>query len=123
MSAHSPEAIARQEIDALLDQLPMEIQGEAKSVPIFYEDYPSPAQEQEGVAPCTLGLLEGGNRNEHLSGTVATHPCIYIFLENLYDEADGDAQVFREQVRVTYLHELGHYFGLEEEDMFPRGLD
>lgn len=100
----------------------MEIQGEAKSIPIFYEDYPSPAQEQEGVEPYTLGLLEGGNRNEYLSGGGTTHPSIHIFLENLYDEAEGDHQTFKEQVRVTYLHELGHYFGLEEEDMFPRGL-
>jgi len=31
--------------------------------------------------------------------------------------------VYREEVRVTYLHELGHYLGWDEDDLTARGLD
>jgi predicted Zn-dependent protease with MMP-like domain len=35
----------------------------------------------------------------------------------------GDAATFREEVRRTYLHELGHYLGLDEDDLADRDLD
>jgi len=31
--------------------------------------------------------------------------------------------VFREEVERTYLHELGHYLGWDEDDVAARGLD
>ncbi|NCC93758.1 MAG: hypothetical protein EOM10_10815, partial [Opitutae bacterium] len=30
---------------------------------------------------------------------------------------------YRDEVRVTYYHELGHYLGLEEGDLEERGLE
>jgi predicted Zn-dependent protease with MMP-like domain len=30
---------------------------------------------------------------------------------------------FRNEIRITYLHELGHYLGLDEDDLFERGLE
>ena len=27
------------------------------------------------------------------------------------------------KIRITYLHELGHYFGMDEDDLEARGLD
>ena len=48
---------------------------------------------------------------------------IILFLENLWDFAEGDAAVFRDEARITYLHELGHFFGWDEEDLAARELD
>ena len=50
-------------------------------------------------------------------------PQILLFLANLWDYADGDEALFREEVRTTYLHELGHYLGLDELDLEERGLE
>jgi len=36
-------------------------------------------------------------------------------------EAEEDA--YREEVRITFLHELGHYLGLDEGDLSERGLE
>ena len=47
---------------------------------------------------------------------------ILLFLENLWDFAGEDEEIFRQEVRTTYLHELGHYLGLEEIDLEERGL-
>ena len=40
-----------------------------------------------------------------------------------WDFAEGDVEVFRDEVRLTYLHELGHYFGWDEDDLTARGLE
>jgi predicted Zn-dependent protease with MMP-like domain len=49
-----------------------------------------------------------------------------LFLENLWlmiEEEGGDERDFRFEVRTTLLHELGHYLGLNEEDLEERGLE
>jgi predicted Zn-dependent protease with MMP-like domain len=48
---------------------------------------------------------------------------IELFLENLWDFADGDHKVFCDEVRITYLHELGHFLGWDEDDLAARELD
>ena len=32
-------------------------------------------------------------------------------------------EFFRDEVHTTYLHELGHYLGLDEDDLTERGLE
>ena len=41
---------------------------------------------------------------------------IILFLENLWEFAGTDEAAYREEIRITYLHELGHYFGMDEDD-------
>jgi predicted Zn-dependent protease with MMP-like domain len=60
---------------------------------------------------------------EEDSGYADVPPQILLFLENLWDLAEGDEAVYRDEVRTTYLHELGHYLGLDEPDLEERGLD
>jgi predicted Zn-dependent protease with MMP-like domain len=50
-------------------------------------------------------------------------PQIILFLENVWDFAEGDEVIFREEVRTTFLHELGHYLGLDEDELTERGLE
>jgi predicted Zn-dependent protease with MMP-like domain len=50
-------------------------------------------------------------------------PEILIFLVNIMDEAEGDWDRFRQEVRTTLLHEIGHYLGLDEEGLFERELE
>jgi len=116
------ESLVRAEVGSVLRELPPVVRREAVGIPVTCEPWPSEALEQDGVAPDTLGLLVGGNRNEAGEGLLAVPVQIYLFFENLWDESGGRIRAFREEVRITYLHELGHYLGLEEEDMEPRGL-
>ena len=50
-------------------------------------------------------------------------PQIILFLENLWDFAEGDEEIFRDEVHTTFLHELGHYLGLDEDELTERGLE
>jgi predicted Zn-dependent protease with MMP-like domain len=49
-------------------------------------------------------------------------PRIRLFLDNLWDDCNGDLQTYRDEVRITFLHELGHYLGLDEDQVAERGL-
>jgi predicted Zn-dependent protease with MMP-like domain len=68
-----------------------------------------------------LGLFTGAEFVDE--GNIPLPPQIILFLENLRDFAEGDEVIFREEVRTTFLHELGHYLGLDEGELTERGLE
>jgi predicted Zn-dependent protease with MMP-like domain len=45
---------------------------------------------------------------------------IYIFQEDVELAVDDEADLV-EQVRITVLHELGHHFGMDEDDLEELG--
>jgi len=68
-----------------------------------------------------LGLFTGAEFVDE--GSAPLPPQIILFLENLWELAAGDEAVYGEEVHTTFLHELGHYFGLDEDDLIQRGLE
>jgi predicted Zn-dependent protease with MMP-like domain len=50
-------------------------------------------------------------------------PRIRLFLDNLWDHSEGDLRRFRDELRITLLHELGHFLGLDEEQVANLGLE
>jgi predicted Zn-dependent protease with MMP-like domain len=94
----------------------------ARHLPVTYEPAPNRALLADGIEPDTLGLFVGEELAE--SGqTLAPMPAqIILFLDNIWDQAEGAPDIYREEVRTTYLHELGHYLGLDEIDLDDRGL-
>ena len=75
----------------------------------------------DGVEPDSLGLFSGPSMRDADPGDEA--PLVTLFLDNLWDWCDGDEEAFDEEVERTFLHELGHFLGLEEGDMESRDLD
>ncbi len=114
---------AEQVVAAAQRRLPPEVREAAASVPVCYEPAPNDAILEEGWEPDILGLFVGRAHDEEISGADPLPPQILLFLENLWDYAEGDQQIYRDEVRLTYLHELGHYLGWDEEEVARRGLD
>lgn len=115
------ERLARAAVAALLAELPGDLRARAEEVPVLF--YPRPTREmaEDGIDEDLLGLFVGANCvEEDAEGMPAE---ILLFLDNLWDYAEGDRDAFEEEVRVTYYHELGHYLGLEEDDLSDRGLE
>ena len=118
------ERIAKTEVAALRLELPREMARRAAEVPVVMLARPTKAMvRDDGIDPDLLGLFVGPNCAEGVESGDPLPPEILLFLENLWDYAEGDEEVFREEVRVTYYHELGHYLGLEEGDLEDRGLE
>ena len=124
MNLAALERIAKTEVAALRLELPREMARRAGEVPVVMLPRPTKAMvRDDGIDPDLLGLFVGPNCAEGLEGGDPLPPEILLFLENLWDYAEGDEEVFCEEVRVTYFHELGHYLGLEEGDLEDRGLE
>ena len=118
------ERMAKTEVAALRLELPREMARRAGEVPVVMLPRPTKAMvRDDGIDPDLLGLFVGPNCAEGVESGDPLPPEILLFLENLWDYADGDEEIFREEVRVTYYHELGHYLGLEEGDLEDRGLE
>lgn len=114
-------AIAAAEVEATLAALPPPLLEEASQLAVTFERQPNADLQADGIEPDTLGLFTGA---EFADGShVPLPPQIILFLENLWDFAGGDEKIFREEIRVTFMHELGHYLGLDEDDLARRDLD
>ena len=117
-------AIARQVVDAAQRRLPPELRTVAENVPVCYEALPNEAIVAEGWEPDILGLFVGHEHGGELRDDPAPlPPQILLFLENIWDYAEEDETIYRDEVRLTYLHELGHYLGWDEEEVARRGLE
>jgi len=112
---------ACEEVDAVFQALPPMLRQNALRVPVTFEPVPNKALQADGIAPDTLGLFTGADYVEEVASPMP--PQIILFLDNLWDWAQHDPTLFRDEVRTTLLHELGHYLGLDEDDLVQRGLE
>jgi predicted Zn-dependent protease with MMP-like domain len=116
-------SIAADAVGAAQRRLPPEIRPLAKQVAVHYEAAPLPDVLAEGFEPDILGLFTGTPHNEELAQDNLAPPQIMLYLESLWDFAEEDVAIFRDEVQLTYLHELGHYLGWDEDELTARGLD
>lgn len=114
--------IAENVVRRTRDKLPSDLRGLAEAVPVLLQRLPSRAFLDEGFEDDILGLFSGSAHGEELQEAQPMPPQIFLYLDNIWDMAEGDAEVFKDEVRLTYLHELGHYLGWDEEEVEARGL-
>ena len=101
------------EVKRALDELPPEFAKGLRNVAILIED------ERPG-SPGLLGLYQGVPLPRRRSGDPIQPDTITIYrlpLERIYRDPDQ----LKEQIRVTVLHELAHYFGIGEERLAELG--
>lgn len=115
------QKLALTEIEETLAALPKPLREQAQKLPVTFERVPNSGLQADGIEADTLGLFTGAEFADE--GASVLPPQIILFLENLWDFAEGDGSVFCEEVHTTFLHELGHFFGLDEDDLTERGLD
>ncbi|MET0263506.1 MAG: metallopeptidase family protein [Rariglobus sp.] len=110
-------------VETTQKKLPATLRPFASTIPVHYEALPDEDLINEGFEDDILGLFTGSAHGNELSEAQPMPAQIILFLENLWEFAEGDEAVFRDEVRITYLHELGHYFGWDEDDLAARELD
>jgi predicted Zn-dependent protease with MMP-like domain len=113
--------LAQAEVAATVAALPLPLREHAAPLPVGYEPRPSRALLRDGCEPDLLGLFIGPPLAAPDESPLP--PQILLFLDNLWELSGGDEEFYREEVRTTYLHELGHYLGLDEIDLEERGLE
>ena len=110
--------LASSEVAMISKVLPAEVAGQAGNCTVSYEDKPDDGEElEEGM----LGLFEGASLIDEPDPDAM--PRIRIFVTNLWEYSEGDEQDFLDEIGTTYLHELGHYLGWDEDEIEARGLE
>lgn len=66
--------------------------------------------------PTYLGLYEGVPLTERTADHWGPPDCIHIYRDALCDYCTSESMLV-EQIRVTVLHEVGHFFGMDEDDL------
>lgn len=117
------QQLALAEVEATLAELPAPLRERAARLPVTFERVPNPDFVAEGIEADSLGLFSGPAFGEEELSASPVPPQIFLFLENLWEFAAGDEEIYLEEVHTTYVHELGHYLGLDEDDLTERGLE
>ena len=106
----------------MIRALPIPLRERAAVLPVTFERQPNESLVADGIEQDTLGLFVGAAFADEGQGS-AMPSQIILYLENIWEQAEEDEHLFVEEIRTTFLHELGHYLGLDEEGLFDRGLD
>ncbi len=112
---------ADEELKSLVKILPTDIREAANKIAISLEEKPGRGTYDEELEGDELGLFEGPSAMDENDS--AEIPRIRLFLTNLWEWVGEDEQDYRDEVGTTFLHELGHYLGWDEEEVAERGLE
>jgi predicted Zn-dependent protease with MMP-like domain/Flp pilus assembly protein TadD len=122
----SAEAFDRAIKDAL-DRLPERVKRYLTNVSIAVQEIPS---EEDLCAcdpplpPVVLGLFVGPALTERGSGDPWSHfPSRILLYQNNLQRFARSRDELIEQIGITLMHEVGHFLGLSEDDLYQRGLD
>lgn len=106
----------------VIAELPPDLRTLAEQVPVYCEWEMAEHWLEEGVADDSMGIFSGPALNEPIDPDCLESPSITFFLAELWDYCGEDLPTFDEEVRITYIHEFGHYLGLDESELEARGL-
>jgi predicted Zn-dependent protease with MMP-like domain len=122
MSPTHLENVADTVIRQVLGRLPAAIREKAGDCPVVVEWIEQAAADDPELPDDLLGLFEGRAFGEPDDESPASLPRIRLFLDNIWEHAGRDRKAFREELRITLLHEIGHYLGLDEAQVEALGL-
>lgn len=106
-------------VEQALDGLPEDFADLLENVVVMVEDEPDPEDlEAMGLDPDEelFGLYQGVPQDERNTYYMGLPDRVVIYRGPILRACGNRRQVIRE-VRDTVVHELGHHFGLDEEDM------
>ena len=111
-------------VQEALRELPQPFAEHLEEVSVEIKDRPTAKQlKNSGLEEddLLLGLYVGHpmtQRSVEYSGVLPD--AIYIFQEDVELASDSEKELV-EQVRITVLHEIGHHFGMDEDDLDELG--
>jgi predicted Zn-dependent protease with MMP-like domain len=126
-----PVKLSRRDFDAAveraLDAIPEAVRRYLANVPVTVEDLPADhdlVESDPPLPPTILGLFRGAPYGQKLSADPWSHlpSSIVLFQRNLERAATSRAGL-EEEIATTLVHEVGHFLGLDEEELWARGLD
>ena len=113
----------QQKFDELVDEawkaIPKHFKDEIENVSILIE--PDPTGEQLGrvkIRGLLLGLFEGVPKTAWGQTFTGVRPCKITLFRNTILQVCKGIRELRITIHVVLMHEIAHYFGFNEQDMF-----
>lgn len=115
----------RKEVVRIVDKLPRRFREQLRNVEFVVEERPSPdLLRAEGLDPrhdSLYGIYQGVPLPERSSLDPPLLPDkITIFAAPLLEDF-SDPDELRDEIRLTVIHEIAHYFGMEEDEIGDLG--
>ena len=110
----------RRLVDEALLTIPEEFRNAMQNIAIVIEDEPSErvrAEVELGPDDTLLGLYEGVALTERQWGHGNTLPDKITLFQNSIEESSDNREDTVVAIGETLIHEIGHYFGLSEEEI------
>jgi predicted Zn-dependent protease with MMP-like domain len=113
-------------VEAAVEGLPERVRTYIAEVPVLVEDVPT-TTDLEGdppLSPLSLGMFRGlpAASRSHFDPWSQLPSSIVLFQKNLERYVRSREELI-EEIETTVLHEVGHYLGWDEEELYERGLE
>ena len=114
----------RNVVAEVLDSLPDEFRQRMNNVVVLVEDQPAPLRPRTPpprnlgqTRKLVLGVFVGTPATQHSVFALPGGPArIVLYQKNIEAVCRSDAEL-RHQIRMTIIHEVGHYFGMDEDQL------
>ena len=106
-------------VEEELDSIPREFRSRIRNVAVLVEDMPpnQPSPQPGQQRRLLLGVFHGVPTTKKSVFNLPTGPdYVVLYQKNIEAGCSSEAEI-REQIRLTVIHELGHYFGMDEEQL------
>jgi predicted Zn-dependent protease with MMP-like domain len=108
-------------VEKALERLPEEYKKYFTNITIMVEDYPSKVdvEKVDQKNGLLLGLFSGvpfPNKGGFFNIPYPLPDRIFLYQRNIEKICSNEEELI-EQIRKTLIHEVGHYFGLSDEDL------
>ena len=113
-------------VRAAIEELPRQFKDRLKNVAIIVEDYPSEELLERMEIPddeTLFGLYDGVPLTERGHFDVPLYPDRILIFQGPIEEACESPEQIQEEVRITLIHEIAHFFGFDDESLEERGYD
>lgn len=111
------ERIVRQAVEGI----PPQFKDALENIDIVIEDFPDPDElEEMGIEPPLLGLYQGTPLPERVLGEVDFPDKISLY-RGEFERMGIRGKELVDEIRITVIHEIGHYFGLDDDEMEEMG--
>lgn len=98
-----------------MDALPARFRERVRNLVVVVED--RPPEGSDTGDDLLMGVFEGVPTTQKSVWELSPGPDrVVLYQKNIEAVCDNDQEV-REEIRLTVLHELGHYFGMEEDQL------
>ena len=97
--------------EAALAEIPETFQAQMANTMIVVDDLPDIEAVREGEDPDLLGVYEGATVLEH------GLPERIVLYQRNHENIAADDEELAEEVRETMRHEVGHHFGMAEDEL------